>query len=290
MKSVIEIKDLKKYYGKKRGAENISFSVNEGEIFGFLGSNGAGKSTTIRCALGLIRPSGGSVDVLGMPMPEKRREILSRTGYLPSEAMFYPTMTVAETIRFAADIRKKDCSDRAKKLCDTLGLDRTKKIGELSLGNRKKVSIVCALQHDPELLILDEPTSGLDPLIQEIFFELLHRRCANGASCLFSSHILPEVRKHCDRAAIIRDGSSILRVDTVENLTKSSSKAVRVEGIDALPKLEGIHDEKKTPEGFRFGYNGEISALISALAPLEVSDLLITEPELEEAFMKYYRG
>ena len=286
--SVIEISGLSKYYGKARGAENVSFSVESGEIFGFLGPNGAGKSTTIRCLLGLIRPTEGSVSVLGMDMPKQRREILARVGYLPSETAFYPSMTAADTIKLAAKVRGKDCTERAAQLCETLEIDLSKKISDLSLGNRKKIGIVCAMQHDPELLVLDEPTSGLDPLIQERFFGLLTERRSAGAACLLSSHVLSEVKKYCDRAAMIRTGK-IICVDTVEALARGSVRHVRVEGIDALPQLEGVHSLVGDSEGIRFDYDGDISALIKALAPLDVRELYITEPELEETFMHFYR-
>lgn len=169
MEKAIEITGLTKNYGKHRGVKGISLRVEKGDIFGFLGPNGAGKSTTIRSILGLLHFGQGEIKILGMDSVKQQKEILSRTGYMPSEAMFYPTMKVRDVIRFAADIRRRDCKAEAEKICEVLELDTGKKIEELSLGNRKKVSIVCAMQHKPELLILDEPTSGLDPLMQEAF-------------------------------------------------------------------------------------------------------------------------
>lgn len=289
MSGVIEINGLSKYYGRKRGVQDVTFTVESGEIFGFLGPNGAGKSTTIRCLLGLIRPTSGSVRVLGMDMSKARKDALRRVGYLPSETAFYPSMTAGEVISFAARVRGADCKAQAARLCEALELDVTKRISEMSLGNRKKVGVVCAMQHEPELLVLDEPTSGLDPLIQERFFELLTERRNIGAACLLSSHVLSEVRKYCNRAAMIREGR-IIRADSVEALTKSSVRHVRLDGVSELPKLDGVHSLKTEGGSLCFDFDGDISALIRTLAPLDVQELYITEPELEETFMHFYRS
>ena len=172
----IRIENLSKYYGKARGIEQISLSVAEGEFFGFIGPNGAGKSTTIRTLLGLVSPTGGHAAVLGFDIVKEKEKILARTGYLPSEAMFHSGMRVRDVLKLSADLRKKDCRDVAAGLCERLQLDTGRKVDELSFGKRKKVAIVCALQHEPQLLILDEPTSGLDPLMQKAFFEILRER------------------------------------------------------------------------------------------------------------------
>ena len=176
MDKVIEIKNLTKSYGKARGVNNINFFVKKGDIFGFVGPNGAGKSTTIRTTLGLIKPDSGFSKVFGKEIYKGNVDVLKNVGYMPSEAMFYPNMKVDEIIKLSQDIHKKDCSAYADELCERLQVDRKKKIDQLSLGNRKKVSIVCAMQHKPELYILDEPTSGLDPLMQKEFFNLLIER------------------------------------------------------------------------------------------------------------------
>ncbi len=166
----IRIEDLTKYYGKHRGIERLSLTVSEGEFFGFIGPNGAGKSTTIRTLLGMIYPTSGHASVLGYDIAAQRTKILEQTGYLPSEAVFYPGMRVRDILKLSADLRRKDCRELSRQLCSRLQLDTAKKAEELSFGNRKKAAIVCALQHDPKLLILDEPTSGLDPLMQREFF------------------------------------------------------------------------------------------------------------------------
>lgn len=268
----IEIRGLTKNYGKHRGVEEISLSVERGDIFGFLGPNGAGKSTTIRSMLGLLRFEQGDIRLLGMDSRREHRKILERTGYMPSEAAFYPDMRAAEVIRFAAQARGMDCREEAERLCGLLEVDRTKRIRELSLGNRKKVGIVCAMQHCPELLILDEPTSGLDPLMQEVFFRLLLESNARGTTVFLSSHVLWEVKRYCRNAAIIRQGK-IVRTDTVENLSKTSLRLVKLR-------------EKGQEQEFR--YTGSMTELIRQLAGSEIEDLLIQEPTLDELFMHYY--
>ena len=158
---------LTKYYGRARGIEKLDLTVEEGEFFGFIGPNGAGKSTTIRTLLGLIRPTSGSASVLGQDIEQDRQRILSQVGYLPAEAAFYPGMRVGEVLRLSAGLRGRDCRAAAEELCSRLQLDVSRKVEDLSLGNRKKAAIVCALQHEPRLLILDEPTSGLDPVARD---------------------------------------------------------------------------------------------------------------------------
>ena len=204
--NAVSTHNLTKYYGKSRGIVDVSLSVEQGDFFGFIGPNGAGKSTTIRTLLGLISPTNGSAEIFGRNISEKRTEILSDIGYLPSETLFYGGMRIKDILRLSADLRKKDCTQEAKKLCERLELDTSRKIDELSLGNRKKVGIVCALQHKPKLYILDEPTSGLDPLMQREFFALLKERNDEGATVFLSSHILSEIQQHCNHAAVIRDG------------------------------------------------------------------------------------
>ncbi len=272
MISAIEISGLTKSYGRRRGVKDIFLKVPKGEIFGFLGPNGAGKSTTIRSILGLLHFEQGEIKVLGMDSVKQQKEILSRVGYMPSEAMFYPSMKVRDVIRFAADVRRCDCQEEAGKICELLEVDTGKKIEELSLGNRKKVSIVCAMQHKPELLILDEPTSGLDPLMQEAFFHLIMDYKGQGTTCFLSSHVLSEVKRYCQNAAIIREGE-IIRVDTVENLSKSNLRKIRIW-------------EKGRERNF--SYTGNMKELIRQLNETELSDVLIEEPGLDELFMHYY--
>ncbi|HHF7060118.1 TPA: ABC transporter ATP-binding protein [Streptococcus mutans] len=269
--TVLEIEHLQKYYKKNIGVKDISLSVKKGEIFGFLGSNGAGKSTTIRCLLGLIKPSGGQMTLFGGRYGSLT-ESLHHIGYMPSEAMFYPTMKVKDVIAFAAKVRKKDCSQEAKRLSELLEVPSDKKIEELSLGNRKKVSIVCALQHQPDLIILDEPTSGLDPLMQERFFKLIKEACSKGATCFLSSHVLSEIKNYCDRVAILKNGE-IVTVDAIHHLTHSMLRKVSVWKDGKL----------KT-----FNYSGSMKDLLKQLDEMNPDDLLIEEPSLESLFLHYY--
>lgn len=211
---MIQIDHLTKTYGKARGVTDLTLHVPEGGCFGFIGPNGAGKSTTIRTLLGLLSPTAGSARVLGLDCVRERQAILAQVGYMPSEAMFYPDMRVSQVIRLSANLRKMDCRAQAAVLCETLELDTKKRIRELSLGNRKKVSIVCAMQHRPRLYILDEPTSGLDPLVQRAFWSELEKRRKEGATVFLSSHVLYEVQRYCDRAAIIREGRLLVEGTT----------------------------------------------------------------------------
>ena len=206
MSSVVEIKNLTKSYGKNRGVIDVSLSIEEGDIFGFLGPNGAGKSTTIRSMLGFLKINSGEIKILGMDSIKQHEEILRNVGYMPSEAWFYDSMKVKDVIKYAADVRGLDCSAEVEKLCERLKVDKDKKIKQLSYGNRKKVSIVCAMQHRPKLFIFDEPTGGLDPLMQRTFFELVSEYVDEGATCLLSTHVLTEVNKYCRHAAIMREG------------------------------------------------------------------------------------
>ena len=272
MKNMIEITDLTKTYGKHRGVENVSFSVKKGEIFGFLGPNGAGKSTTIRSMLGLIRYDKGQIRICGLDAQRDKEKILQRVGYMPSEAWFYPGMTIREVLKLSADVRKMDCSKEAGMLCERLQVDEKRKISELSLGNRKKVSIVCAMQHKPELFVFDEPTSGLDPLMQNVFFELIKEYVEQGATCMLSTHVLSEVRNHCDRVAIMREGKLIV-TDTVEHLLASKTKRIKM-----------IRDG----ESLDFIYKDDLNNLYKELKDHNIEDILIEEPSIEEVFMHYY--
>ena len=212
---VVEIENLTKSYGKSRGVIDVSLSIEEGDIFGFLGPNGAGKSTTIRSMLGFLKINSGSIKILGMDSVKDHEDILKNVGYMPSEAWFYESMKVKDVIKYAADVRGLDCSVEAEKLCERLKVDKEKRIKQLSYGNKKKVSIVCAMQHRPRLFIFDEPTGGLDPLMQRTFFNLVGEYVSGGTTCLLSTHVLTEVNKYCRHAAIMREGrlTMLERVD-----------------------------------------------------------------------------
>ncbi len=285
--TAILTKQLTKFYGKHRGIAELDLCVRDGDFFGFIGPNGAGKSTTIRTLLGLLSPTGGTAEIFGKDICADKKEILFEIGYLPSETMFYQGLRVRDILRFSADLRRKDCRKEAARLCERLELDMSRKISELSLGNRKKAGIVCALQHKPRLYVLDEPTSGLDPLIQREFYTILKERNEEGATVFLSSQILSEVQRYCSHAAIIRDGR-LLVSDSVERLGHTAAKRVSVCGICSPPDLDGIRDIKKGVSGVSFLYSGSPKKLLAALAPLSVSDITIAEPDLEEIFLHYY--
>lgn len=284
---VIETNVLTKYYGKARGIIDLNLSVEEGDFFGFIGPNGAGKSTTIRTLVGLTQKTSGSARIFGKDIEQEKEQILADIGYMPSEAMFYSGMKVRDIIKLSADLHKKDCRKQASQLCEQLQLDTSRKIDELSLGNRKKVSIVCAMQHNPRLYILDEPTSGLDPLMQKEFFTLLKERHKTGATIFLSSHILSEIQRNCNRAAIIREGQ-IIACDRVENLTQTNAKHVTVHGITSPPDIPNIRNLQTISDGFSFLYQGEISALLQILSRTNLTDVNIADPDLEEIFLHYY--
>ena len=278
---------LTKFYGRARGIDGLSLSVDKGAFFGFIGPNGAGKSTTVRTLLGLIHPDSGAGKVLGFDIVKENRAILERVGYLPSDNAFYPGMRVKDMLKFSAGLRKKDCSARAAELCGRLQLDPGKKVEDLSFGNRKKVGIVCALQHDPELLILDEPTGGLDPLIQHEFFDILQEKNREGVTVFLSSHVLSEIQRHCSRAAVIREGR-VIACDTVEHLAKSNARRVTLRGSLSREALADIRDWKQENETVSFLYSGDINHLVQVLSTVDVQDLTVAEPDLEEIILHYY--
>jgi ABC-2 type transport system ATP-binding protein len=271
--NVIEIKNLTKSYGKSRGIVDVSFDVKKGEMFGFIGPNGAGKSTTIRTLLGYIRAEKGKAEIFGMDALEKTVEIKKRTGYLPGEITFVENMKALDMLLYTAEFYRKDLKDRIVDLSTRLNLDLNKRVDDFSLGNRKKVAIVQALMHSPELLILDEPTSGLDPLIQKEFFDMILEQRDAGSTILLSSHILSEVQRFCDRVAIIREGK-IISVTSVEELTGRTFKRV------------SLIDEKGNSS--EFVHHGDINVLLREMIELKLKDLKIEEPTLEEIFLKYY--
>lgn len=284
---IIETGNLTKYYGKSRGIVDLNLNVEEGDFFGFIGPNGAGKSTTIRTLLGLIYPTSGDARIFGKDIVRDKTEILSMIGYMPSEAIFYSGMKVKDIITLSAKMRRKNCDEEAKNLCERLSLDTGKRVEELSLGNRKKVSIVCAMQHKPRLCILDEPTSGLDPLMQREFFGILKERHKEGSTIFLSSHVLSEIQKNCLHAAIIKEGR-LVALDSVENLSKTNAKRVTLHGVSDVPGTIGVKSAKTDGDTVTFLYNGDIRQLLTVAGSLPIYDITITEPSLDEIFMHYY--
>ncbi|WP_378961822.1 ABC transporter ATP-binding protein [Mediterraneibacter gnavus] len=287
--NAIQLSNLTKYYGKSRGILNLNLDVKEGEFFGFIGPNGAGKSTTIRTLLGLITPSSGQAKIFDETIRRRNPQIRSHIGYLPSEAVFYRGMKVKDLLKLSADLHHKDCSAEREILCRRLQLDVNRKVGELSFGNRKKVAIVSALQHQPKLLILDEPTSGLDPLMQREFFHIIRERNEQGATVFLSSHVLSEIQRNCTRAAIIREGR-IIACDRVEALSKTNAKRISVQGQVSLDSLEEIRDLKENDGIFSFLYGGDIHRLLETLSAGTITDLSISDPDLDEIFLHYYEN
>lgn len=289
---IIETTQLTKSYGAARGIIDVNLTVEEGEIFGFIGPNGAGKSTAIRTLLGLIHPTGGSATIFGKDCVTHGPEIRRDVGYLPAEVSYYRGMRVHELLQYSASFYRRDCTARIGVLAKILDLDLERKISDLSLGNRKKVGIVQALLHAPKLIILDEPTSGLDPLIQQQFFHILEQERRAGITILLSSHNLTEVQRLCDRIAIIREGR-IIQTGRVSELAGGQYKRVRVESKQHIdPKLfaaHGVKDLVLEGRSASFVFRGDPNDLIRSLASIELTDVLVTDPDLEEIFLHYYR-
>jgi ABC-2 type transport system ATP-binding protein len=290
--STIEVNNLTKYYGKARGIVDVSFSVDEGEIYGFVGPNGAGKSTTIRLFCSLIYPSGGEARIFGKDCFEHGPELRHEIGYLPSEVFYYDRMKVIDLLKYSASFYKKDCTKRLYELADIMELDLKRRIDDLSYGNKKKVGIVQGLLHQPKLILLDEPTSGLDPLMQRNFFDLIREENQKrGATVFFSSHILGEVQKMCNRVAIIKEGS-IIKIEDIKTLQKDNYKKIRVAADDVDGErfdVGGVSNLEKDDGAVTFFYKGDINAITRIISETEVSDVTIEEPTLEEIFMHYYQ-
>jgi ABC-2 type transport system ATP-binding protein len=288
--SIIEVSQLTKFYGKSRGIVDVSFNVEEGEIFGFIGPNGAGKSTTIRLLLSLIHPSSGEAKVFGKDVTKFGPEIRRDIGYLPSEVFYYEGMKVVDLLKYSASFFDGDHTDRIKTLSETMELEMNRRISDLSYGNKKKVGIVQGLLHSPKLLFLDEPTSGLDPLMQRKFFDLIREENKRGVTVFFSSHILGEVQRLCNRVGIIREGK-LVEVSNIRSLQQNNYKKISVtaDGLDPqffdLPGVTNMQIENGTAQFF---FKGDINAVLGKLSSIQVTDATIEEPTLEEIFMHYY--
>jgi len=292
LNKVVEIKKLTKYYGKNRGIKDVNLSVNKGEIFGFIGPNGAGKSTTIRTILNLVFKNSGEAYIFGKNIDDNSELLRKDIGYLPSEVEYYDNMTVENLLKYSASFYGDIKQERIDFLINKLQLNRNKKFEDLSFGNRKKVGIAVALLHEPKLLILDEPTSGLDPLMQDTFFELLKEENKKGTTIFFSSHILSEVKKICDRVAIIKDGT-VIKTEAIDKLTKVDSYYVTLKSKELnkliLPKGK-IQIKSKYNNTIKFLFNGNTNDLIKNINKINIDEILIEEPTIEEIFMHYYKG
>lgn len=289
--NVIEINHLSKFYGKQRGIEDVTFSIKQGEIFGFIGPNGAGKSTTIRTLLALIHPSSGNATIFGKDCIQGAPVIAQEVGYLPSETFFYENMKVRDLLKYAETLYKKDCSQRITELTSRLNLDTSRKIRDLSFGNKKKVGIVAGLLHSPKLLILDEPTSGLDPLMQQTFFEILREENQKGVTILFSSHILSEVQKMCNRIAILKEGK-VISLENINDMRSNAYKKILL-NMEETPnnrvfEMEGITNYEQNKTQISFMFKGDVNELLDRIRAKRLVDIFIEEPSLEEIFMHYY--
>lgn len=291
MMNVIEIKNLTKYYGKARGIIDVSFDVQEGEIFGFIGPNGSGKSTTIRTLLELIHPTSGEAKIFGKDCVKDSAEIMKDVGYLPSEVFYYDGMKVIDLLNYSASFYKKDCSKRIQELSKIMDLDLNKKIDELSYGNKKKVGIVQALLHQPKLIILDEPTGGLDPLMQQKFFDLLKEENKKGATIFFSSHVLSEVQRVCDRVAIIKEGK-IIKIEKMSEINDSNYKRFKIDVNQDIDdnyfNVDGVSDLKVNGSIHSFMFKGDINNILKLVSKININNIWVDEPDLEEIFLHYY--
>lgn len=287
---MLRIENLTKYYGEILGVKDVNLEVNEGEIFGFIGPNGAGKSTTIRLIIDLLKPDSGKVLING-ENTFHNYDIKKDIGYLASEVNLYPEMKVSEVLDLNKAFYEKDITKKTNLLVKKLKLDTSKIVEELSFGNLKKLGIVLALAHDPKLIILDEPTSGLDPIMQETFFDILKDEQKKGSTIFFSSHILSEVKKICDRIAIIKDGT-IIKVEEIGNLTKQEFNFITVyskEHKSLKIPVKDIVIVDESDDYVKFIFKKDINKLLKYLSDIKMDKLLIEEPAIEEVFMHYYK-
>ena len=289
-KCILELKNLKKYYGDTVGIEDVSIKLNKGEIYGFIGPNGAGKSTTIRTIIGLINKTDGNIYFNGELLDNNDVKTKSKIGYLPSEINLYEDMSVKEIFDYHEKFYSKNLSKRRCELVRLLQLDETRKIEDLSLGNLKKVGIILALMHEPELLILDEATSGLDPIMQNVFHNILLEEKKKGTTILYSSHILSEVASICDRVGFIKNGI-ILKEDSMKNIKKNDFTYVTINSkeIDKIKKDLKLEIKEETSDGVKFINNIKTNTLIKKLANYDIDKLLIENISLEDLFTNYYK-
>ena len=290
--SVIATEGLSKRYPGDRGILDLDLHVQRGEVFGFLGPNGAGKTTTIRMLLDLIRPTAGRAEVLGRDARRDSLAIRRRVGYLPGELSLYGRLTGQETLRYFANLRGGVDWSYVSELSERLDCDLGRRNAELSSGNRRKLGLVQALMHRPELLILDEPTAGLDPLVQHEFSDLMAAARAAGQSVFLSSHVLPEVQRVCDRVAFIRE-ARLIAVESVDDLVGRAVREVAVTFAgevsgERLANVTGVTLLSQTGADLRLTVAGSMDPLIKALGAHEVVSLTSREPDLEDIFLTYY--
>ncbi len=291
MTAAITTVGLTKFYGEHRGVIDVNLEIREGEVFGLLGPNGAGKTTCIRLFLDFIHPTSGSATVLGLDSRADSVRIRRHTGYLPGEFVTYEKLTVLDLLEYFANLRDGDLA-KAHVLAERFALDLTRKIGELSRGNRQKVGLVQAFMSDPRLLVLDEPTSALDPLLQQEFHMLVLEEAAAGKTLFISSHMLSEVEIICDRVGIIREGT-LVTVEEVAILRERALTRVVIEFSDPVSPadfeaLEGVTEVAVSDHRLTCNVTGSIDPLIKAAARHTVNKIESAQPGLEEVFLAYY--
>ncbi|MFA4996073.1 MAG: ABC transporter ATP-binding protein [Patescibacteria group bacterium] len=290
----IQTKGLTKNYlnGKVKALANLNLDVKEGEIFGFIGPNGAGKTTTIKLLLDLVRPTKGSVRIFGLDTIKSSIKIRQNIGFLPGEIYLPENMTGIKCIKYISGFKKNIDKKYLKSIIKKLGLDVNRKVGDYSKGNKQKLAIILAMMHKPKLLILDEPTSGLDPLNQQTFYDLILEAKEWGATTFFSTHILEEAEKTCDRVGIIKNGK-LLRIENIEDFRNKNIRNVYIETAEAIPLLKLRSAGVKKIERVRNGYNlitvGNNGDIIKRISKFNISDIKISEPSLEDIFMHYYK-
>ena len=289
--SILKIENLTKYYGKVLGVKNLSLELEQGEVFGFIGPNGAGKSTTLRSIMNLINKTEGKVYVDGQEFTKNSIELKKHIGYLPSEIHLYDDLTVGKMLDYHESYYRIDSKERRNELVKRLNLNESKKIEDLSLGNLKKLGIILALIHNPKILILDEPTSGLDPIMQQEFFEILKEEKVKGTTILYSTHILNEVSKICDRIGIIKEGT-LIKVEKIEDIKNSvSKKVIKITSneIDEIINELNIEIITRENNSIKFKNNLEIDEMLKKLSKFKILDLLIEEESMEEVLLNYYK-
>lgn len=299
VQAVIQTRGLSKNYGSGgnavRALTNLNLEVRKGEIFGYLGPNGAGKTTTIRVLLDLIRPSSGSANVLGMDAQADSVELHRHIGFLPGELNLWKGLNGKQVVRYVASVRGQEDTRYASELAERLELDMSKKVRSLSSGNKRKLGLIIALMHKPELLILDEPTGGLDPLMQQIFNDLMREVRSEGRTVFLSSHILAEVQAICDRVGILRDGD-LKSVETVDRLTHVDIRRVTLEFAEAVPAgaeatlatVPGVTDVSANEHALSLNLSGDFDPVLRAVSSGYIKDIRIEQPSLEEIFLTFY--
>ncbi|NUV00081.1 ABC transporter [Marinitoga sp. 1154] len=286
---MIKISNLKKYYGKHKGIENVSFEIKEGEIFGLIGPNGAGKTTTIRVLTGFLKPDEGEALIEDKRMPYEIDFIKEDIGYIPGEVNFYGDMKIKEFLAFNRSFYKNIDLEYEKEIIELLGIEVNKKFKALSLGNKKKIAILQALVHKPKYLILDEPTNGLDPLVQQKFYKLIKKHKENGAVILFSSHVLSEVEKLCDSFAMIKDGN-IVKSGTIEGLKDISKKIAVIYDLKLTDELKKYKYKNNENGIYTFEVKSfELKNFLNDLVKTNFRDIEIKNPALEDIFLELYK-